>query len=546
MQPQAQMAANAAPPGARPAWTPALIAGTVSGAALGAAFPSLGWSGLAWMALIPLLIIVAEAGSLWRALWPGYAAGAAFFAVSCPWIATTVHNYGDLSGALAGLVFVLFLLLMGSYLALFAAAGYWLGRGTGHRWALLPFLWVAVEWLRTYTPMGGFPWNLLGYSQTNNLGFMRATTVTGIYGASLLLALVNTWLAFMVVCAWRRPRRAGLSLPLAGQFWVAAGGVAVIGVVAALPFHPAPARVTLHASLVQPNTPLNATWSAADLDRFLAAQLNLSAPAGAPPADLVIWPEQPAPLNYRLEPDFQRTTVALEQRTGGAFLFGEVTYPVAANGTPNYNQPRNSAQLIHPNGTTGPRYDKMHLVPFGEYVPLPAWFAHFAGISKMLQDVSDFVPGQQPVLFTLGDQRFATMICYESIFPALARQDVAAGAAWLVNQSDDSWYGASSAAPQGLMMARVRAIENRRWLLRDTDNGITAVIDPYGRVTASLPRFQAAALEAGFAPETRLTFYTRHGDWLPLLCAVMIVLAGIFTACGARVTPPPQERGAGA
>jgi apolipoprotein N-acyltransferase len=138
------------------------------------------------------------------------------------------------------------------------------------------------------------------------------------------------------------------------------------------------------------------------------------------------------------------------------------------------------------------------------------------------------------------------MICYESIFPALARHDVAAGAAWLVNQSDDSWYGASSAAPQGLMMARVRAIENRRWLLRDTDNGITAVIDPYGRVTASLPRFQAATLEAGFAPETRLTFYTRHGDWLPLLCAVMIVLAGIFTACGARVTPPPQERGAGA
>src|SRR5690348_1127225 len=157
------MIATTAPPTARrPNWVPALVAGAASGAMLGTAFPSLNWSVLAWVALIPLLVVITEATSLWRALWPGYAAGIAFFAVSCPWIAATVHHYGDLSNAVAGVVFVLFLLLMGSYLALFAAVGYWLGRRAGHRWLLLPFLWVAVEWLRTYTPMGGFPWNLLG------------------------------------------------------------------------------------------------------------------------------------------------------------------------------------------------------------------------------------------------------------------------------------------------------------------------------------------------------------------------------------------------
>ncbi|MGH9394147.1 MAG: apolipoprotein N-acyltransferase, partial [Terriglobales bacterium] len=314
-------------------------------------------------------------------------------------------------------------------------------------------------------------------------------------------------------------------------------GLALLLGFASWPYHPRanPVRA-LHAILVQPDTPLAAAWSARSLTRFLAQQSRLSRPAlGSPAADLIIWPEQPAPLNYAAQPEFQASTAELLARTRAAFLFGEVSYDGA-------DAPRNSALLIHADGTTGQRYDKRHLVPFGEYVPLPRWFERVAGVGKLVQEVGDFVPGKAPVLFHLQGHAFSTLICYESIFPALARRDVLLGAEWLVNQSDDSWYGRSSAAAQGLMMAQVRAMENRRWLLRDTNDGLTAVIDPYGRITAALPRFRAAALDAGFSPETRLTFYTRHGDWLAWLCCLVAAAWGVGAGYRyARPDPPPSS-----
>lgn len=542
-------------------------AAVASGALLGAAFPSLNWSWAAWFALVPLWLIVARGRGAWRTFGLGYLSGAVFFAVSCPWIATTIHNFGSLSWTVALIVFVLFLALMGSYLALFAVVGYGLGRWVGDRLLPLPFLWVAVEWLRTYTPMGGFPWNLLGYSQVQHAGFMRVVSVGGIYAASLLLAIANTLLAYLCWRGWLRwqRRRAGSEPVAPASRGRTAVLVAVIAALAALlifaawPYAPPalPAStLPLEARLVQPNTSLNATWTPESLQRFLDEQLQLSlAPQGSQPgtgraaAQLIVWPEQPAPLNYALEPAFQRMTAALQAQTGAAFLFGEVTYPTTAQGAPDYNQPRNSSRLILPNGMTGPRYDKLHLVPFGEYVPLPGWLQRLAGVSKLVQGVGNFVPGNHRQLFPLGVpgngavHRFATMICYESIFPALARHNVADGAEWLVNQSDDSWYGHSSAAAQGLMMARVRAMENHRWLLRDTDDGITAVVDPYGRVRAQLPRQTAAALDARFAPLSQLTFYTRHGDWLPLLCTVIIGLLALWAWLRPKPAPslPPAR-----
>ena len=512
-------------------WLPRLSAALAAGAALGAVFPLLGWSGLAWVALVPLLVVVATVERARAALLPGYAAGAVFFAMSCPWIMATVHRYGDLSGATAGLVFLLFLALMGAYLALFAVAGACLGLRTGHRLLPLPFLWVAVEWLRTYTPIGGFPWNLLGYAQVNNLQLMRLASLTGVYGVSLALAVANTLVAGLAIWAWRKLRRG--EAPGRGPRWAAVGpAVALVALLGAAywPYSPpALGPATLRARLVQPNTSVDTDWTAASLQQFFASQLALSTPDQ--PVNLIVWPEQPTPLDYALQPDFQQMTAELVSGSRAGFLFGEVSYPLTAQGGPDYSQPRNSAQFIAANGTTGGRYDKIHLVPFGEYVPLPGWLRRIAGVGKLVQDVGDFVPGTRAVLFELGGHRFGTMICYESIFPGLARQEVADGAEWLVNQSDDSWYGTSSAAAQGLMMARMRAIENRRWMLRDTDDGITAVIDPYGRVTARLPRAQAAALEAGFAARSGLTFYTRHGDWLAAACAGII---GLITLYGLR------------
>ncbi|HVA62658.1 MAG TPA: apolipoprotein N-acyltransferase [Terriglobales bacterium] len=519
-----------------------LLAAAASGAGLAAVFPLLGWDWMAWFALVPLLIVVARAENWWRALAPGYLAGVVFFALSCPWIATTIHNYGDLSSATAGLVFVLFLLLMASYLAIFAWLGHAIGRGLGHRLLPLPFLWVAVELLRTYTPMGGFPWNLLGSSQAAHAGFMLVAPVAGVYGASFLIALANTLLAGLLLRFYDE-RNASRPRPWPTRMdGVLAAGLGLILAFATLPYHPPSLPVrTLRARLVQPNTPLKGSWTNARLRSFLDQQLQLSAPAKAPPAALILWPEQPAPLDYALQTEFQAMTAELLSRTRATFVFGEVTYPLTALGTPDFDLPRNSVLVVHPDGTSGERYDKLHLVPFGEYVPLPAWLKHWAGVGKLVQNVGDFVPGQGPVLFSLNGRRFATLICYESIFPALARREVAMGAEWLVNQSDDGWYGTSSAAAQGLQMAQVRAIENRRWLLRDTNDGITAVIDPYGRITAELPQRRAAALEASFSPLTELTFYTRHGDWLAYACCIMVALLGVAALFHSRRHPWPTS-----
>ncbi len=507
-----------------------LVAAAVSGAALSACFPLHAWDWLAWMALVPLFVVVARARGGWSAWWSGYLAGAVFFGLSCPWIAATVHNYGGLSPALAGLVFILFLALMGSYFALFAWLGYWIGRRSGHRVLPLPFLWVAVELLRTYTPMGGFPWNLLGYSQVSHAGFMVVVPITGVYGASLIIAVENALLTDLAMRFYASRADGAPGWPTRRDAWLGIG-LGVILAFATWPYHPPSLSLeSMTARLVQPDTPLNQDWTGPSLARFLRQQDALSAPAGGRHVNLILWPEQPAPLSYALQPGFQAMTAEMLSRARAAFLFSEVTYPLSAQGVPDYNRPRNSSLIIHADGTTGQRYDKMHLVPFGEYVPLPAWVQRIAGIGKMVQGVGDFVPGHKPVLFHDGGHTFATLICYESIFPDLARQEVLDGAQWLVNQSDDGWYGRSSAMQQGLMMARMRAIENRRWMLRDTNSGLTAVIDPYGRVRAELPPFRTAALVTGFSPRTGLTFYTRHGDWLAWLC---VALTAAFAALAA-------------
>ncbi len=517
-----------------------LVAAAVSGAALSACFPLRGWDWLAWMALTPLFIVVARARSGWGALASGYVAGAVFFGLSCPWIAATVHNYGGLSPALAGVVFVLFLALMGSYVALFAWLGYWIGRRSGHRVLPLPFLWVAVELLRTYTPMGGFPWNLLGYSQVSHAGFMLLAPIAGVYGAGLIIAAANTLLADLAMRFYASRAEGAPGWPTRRDAWLGISLGVILGF-ATWPYHPPSLPVeTLRARLVQPNTALNQNWTSASLTRFLEQQQALSAPVHGRHVNLILWPEQPAPLAYALQPGFQAITAMMLSRARAAFLFSEVTYPRTAQGLPNYRFPRNSSLLIHADGTTGQRYDKIHLVPFGEYVPLPAWLQRLAGVGKMVQDVGDFVPGHKPVLFHDGGRAFATLICYESIFPQLARQEVLDGAQWLVNQSDDGWYGRSSAMAQGLMMARMRAIENRRWMLRDTNSGLTAVIDPYGRVRAELPPFRAGALVSGFSPRTGLTFYTRHGDWLAYLC-VLIAAGFAGLALLRRPRAQPQE-----
>ena len=534
---------GAAPAAAVLSWTQSLLLAAFGAAFLALAFPPVRLSVLAWIALAPLCLVCLRAASGGQAFWSGYLAGAIFFGADCPWVAYTVRHYGGLSRSEALLVFGLFLALVGVFFALFTWIGYWLCRLAPLPWLTLPALWTAIEFLRTYVPMGGFPWDLVGYSQADHAGFMLSVTVAGVYGAGFLIALENAIVADAAshFSGWflQAPRpgaRTAWAWPVAPAItWFVVVGFA------SFPFDPPRLQpTTLRAVLVQPDANPNAVWSDAVFARYLNRMAKLSQPGprlGDDAPALVLWPESPAPLEYGPEPQLQASVAGLTRKNKAELLFGE-TALLHPSARPSQQDPINAARLIQPDGLPGPRYAKRHLVPFGEYVPLPSWLRRWTGIHAMVSQVGDFVPGHKMTLFHLPSAAgpsggsghpytFGALICYESIFPALARQEVHAGAQWLVNLSDDGWYGNSAARPQGLLMARVRAMENRRWLLRDTNNGITAIIDPFGRVRARLAMGGVAALHGHFAARSGQTFYTEHGDWLPWLCTIFVGLMAL-------------------
>lgn len=474
--------------------------------------PQLTW--LAWVALAPLLAVTTARRSRLRLFGYGYLAGLVFFGGTCYWVYDVMRIYGHLSVPAAGAMLILFVLVLALHVGLFSLAVGELAR----RWqlaalALAPFVWVALEWLRTYI-LSGFPWNLLGYAVAPHTGWIQPAAYAGVYGVSFLVAGVNA----LVAHYWLAPsRRRALSLAL----------VAVVLSVAAIwgrRLPPVPTTAT--ALLVQTNLPqleeYDSEWVQHHPDQFreleqLTREAVAAQPAGSPA--LIVWPEIPISLYFRHDPVIRARLLQLAQATRSYFLVGVVDFRADPDGS---QHPYNSAVLLSPAGEVVAQYDKIHLVPFGEYVPMARWLGF---LEKLTAEVSDFRPGRETVVMATAEGRLGTFICYEAVFPALVRQFVARGADVLVNISNDGWFGRSAAAAQHLNMARVRAVETRRFLLRATNTGVTAVVDPYGRVTAQAPGHTRTVLAAAFAPRRDRSLYTRLGDWFAALCALVSVVA---------------------
>ena len=263
---------------------------------------------------------------------------------------------------------------------------------------------------------------------------------------------------------------------------------------------------------------------------YIAGIPETAAPAGevvCPPypthPDLVVWPEAPSPF-FETELRFQKELKAIAQSAQAPLVVGNIGTDLSPeDGSWRYY---NSAIVVGANGSRVGRYDKIHLVPFGEYVPFQKllFFAR-----KLTGRVSSFTRGDERKVFRLNGHRYGVFICYESVFADEVREFAQLGAEVLVNISDDGWYGDTSAPWQHLNMARMRAIENRRWILRDTNTGITAAIDPYGRVRQSILRHAVDALPAQFSFRDDVTFYTAHGDVFGWLC-VLLSLVGLAMA----------------
>jgi len=276
--------------------------------------------------------------------------------------------------------------------------------------------------------------------------------------------------------------------------------------------------------LVQEDVLLDSPESNYDnFDRTMATMVQLSvkaaprAPAGSP--RLIVWPESPTPFLIP-DPRLQRWLTALAQDTNSYLIVGSLGELKDAKGKHYLN----SALVVDPRGSTVGRYDKIHLVPFGEYVPLQD-LLFFA--SKLTREVGDFARGTERKVFDLNGTRYGVFICYESVFPGEVREFAANGAQVLVNISDDLWYGETSAPWQHLQMSRMRAMENHRWVLLATNNGTTASIDPFGRVVKEAPRNIRTTLTAPYALESETTFYSRYGDVFAWACVVISILAVI-------------------
>ncbi len=495
-------------------------------------FPNFSIYLLGWIALAPLIyailkcreqdvtVVLAEGGLFlapatpWQGFLLGYVSGIIWYLGSCYWVYHVMHLYGGLNPVTSAVLLLMFALYLGLYHGLF---GFLLAviaaRRNGFSLRALvftPFVWVAVELARTY--ITGFPWDLLGTTQIDNIPLARVATVTGVYGISFEIALVNTAVAAAFLVPYAR-RKVMLTAALVAAIVLHAGKLEKPG---ALP--------TEHgATLVQVNIPILQTdWS---LDYFQQTLRSLQALSVRPQSEkpgtpgLIIWPESPAPF-WVTDLHLRSTLANIARATDSYIIAGSIG--IEHTGEPN-RRPEiyNSAAVIAPNGAWTGRYDKIHLVPFGEYVPFQTLigFAH-----ALTREVGTFARGNQRVPLTLGSMKIGTFICYESIFPDEVRHFAKNGGEVFVNISNDSWFGDTGAPRQHLNMARMRAVENNRWLLRDTNSGITAIIDPYGRITAEAPRNERVALQGSFALEESTTFYTRHGDWFPILCAIITVL----------------------
>jgi apolipoprotein N-acyltransferase len=287
--------------------------------------------------------------------------------------------------------------------------------------------------------------------------------------------------------------------------------------------HPAGFATSDGATLVQADIPILSPgeWTGDYLNRTLDSLQGLSVrPQNNKPdtPGLIIWPESPAPF-FATDLHVRSKLAGIARATDSYIIAGSLGIEHAGEVS---RQPDiyNSASVVAPNGAWTERYDKIHLVPFGEYVPFAKLFSFAAGLTRQ---IGTFARGKSRMPLYIGDAQAGVFICYESVFPNEVRQFAKNGAELFVNISNDGWYGHGGAQRQHLNMARMRAVENNRWLLRDTNTGITAVIDPYGRVVAEAPRDQRTNLQAAYSLEESMTFYTRHGDWFPFLCAIITV-----------------------
>ncbi|MBN2056224.1 apolipoprotein N-acyltransferase [bacterium] len=496
-----------------------------SGMLLALAFPRWDLSPLAWIALVPLFHAAAGRPSR-QAFLLGFLGGLPCYMISMAWLTETMINFGGMNLPLSYIL----VLLLASYLSLYIGAS--LGLATWfkeHRgWSITftaPFLWVSLEFIRAKA-LTGFPWNLLAYTQYRATPLIQICDTTGPYGLSFLIVMVNA----AVYEALTGPARRRWRPPVVAFLAVAA--VATYGF-AALHSHQ-PGGTSIPAVYVQANIPQDQKWDPDYrldiIQRYLDLTSQAMAAAPGRPPRLIIWPEAATPYYFRfgdhhLLDDGRTYNQAVYDliREGPAWLVLG-TPDVDPQSDANYN----GAFLLSPEGRIEGHYWKQHLVPFGEYVPLRKVLFF---VEKMAEVGGDTDEGDAATVFNIpGVPPFSVYICYETIFPDLLRRFVKNGAAFLVNLTNDAWFGGSSGPYQHFAMTVFRAVENRVPVVRCANTGISGSFDACGRILSCSPLLTTAIGPVEIGAPGRPTFYTRHGDMFAVCCLSVCLVMTAITA----------------
>jgi apolipoprotein N-acyltransferase len=486
-----------------------ILLGFFSGILLILSFPNFDLEILAWFALVPLLVAI-EGKELYQAFKLGVFTGFVSFLGILYWIIVAVHTYGNVPLILSGLI----LLLLIAYLSLFIGAFTFLTRLIQIRSGIqtiffAPILWVALEYLRSFF-LTGFPWAYLGHTQYLNLPFIQMSDITGVYGLSFTILLVNATF-FSVFRQWPKKhfpyKEVILTLVVLLGFLIY-GYVKMRHVDQEIIQHP-----PLKVALVQGNIDQSIKWDESFQLETLKIYQRLSMKAAEDKPDLMIWPETATPFFFQEAKEYQPIILEIPEKTNSYLLFGTPFYKIE-HGKINYY---NSAFLVSPTKELIGRYDKIHLVPFGEYIPLKKIL--FFIESSIGEGIGNFKSGKEIINLSLPRGKFGVLICFEIIFPDLCRRFVEKGGDFLVTITNDAWFGRTSAPCQHLSIAAFRAVENRVFIARAANTGISAFIDPKGKIVKQGDIFTEEAMNGTIHPMKEKTFYTLYGDVFAWICS---------------------------
>jgi apolipoprotein N-acyltransferase len=501
-----------------------LIFAVASGILLFLSFPKFGSGLIAWVAIVPLLHAlkgknVAESTAI------GFITGFLYNIGLIYWVTYAIVKYGNMP-VYTGIVAMLLLsAYLAVYTALFSSGVAYLNKKDIPLFLSAPLLWTSLEYAKSQL-FTGFPWENLAYSQYLNIKFIQIADITGIYGITFLIVFMNALIHDTVFAE---------STPKIKISKILAAALLIIGVFGYGSWrikhidHMSDRAESINVNLIQGNIDQGIKWSEREREEIINVYRDLSMDKSENKTGLIIWPETAVPFYFQDVDDLQRVIIGIAKSTNRWLLTGSPRYTKENNDIYAYN----SAFLISPEGTISGTYDKVHLVPFGEYVPLRKYLSF---MDKIVFGIGDFRAGSGYDPLLLENLKIGVMICYEGIFPEAGRSYKEKGVHMLVNITNDAWYGRTSAPYQHLSMVIFRSIENRLFLVRAANTGISSIIDATGRITSKTELFERTSLQGNIKVLEIHTFYEKYGDIFAYIClAVLILIIGIPRRKGERV-----------